>query len=86
MTDGHDHVDVVLTEVADLDPVLRTGDEKRFMLLFAAARNHTLVDGIRTFRHPGFGEIDMFVSPVGPRTASLRYQVIVNRLSLPLAP
>lgn len=80
MTDGHDAVDVVLTEVADLDPVQRAGDEKRFALLFAAAHDHPEADGIRTFRRAGFGEIDMFVSPAGRRTRPFRYQVIVNRL------
>jgi hypothetical protein len=80
MTDGHANVDVVLTDVMDLDPVLRSNDEKRFVLVFAAAHSHPLADGIRKFRHPGFGEVDMFVSPVGRRIDPIRYQVIVNRL------
>lgn len=80
MTHGREHVDVVLTEVGDLTPVLQSGDEKRFALFFAAARADAPADGIRTFRNSDFGELDLFVSPVGRSADSLRYQVIVNRL------
>jgi hypothetical protein len=80
VTGGETNVDVVLAEVRDLRPVLRAADEKRFSLLFTAARQHVPADGIRTFRNHAFGAIDMFVSPVGPGTEPLRYQVVINRL------
>jgi hypothetical protein len=80
LTGGPEDVDAVLAEVRDLSPVLRPADEKRFSLMFSAARNHTPVNGIRTFRHDDFGSIDMFVSPVGPIAQSVRYQVVINRL------
>jgi hypothetical protein len=80
MTGGAEKVDVVLAEIRDLNPVSRPADEKRFSLVFTAARDHPPVNGIRRFRNDRFGEIEMFVSPIGHSTESLRYQVIVNRL------
>jgi hypothetical protein len=80
MASGTDAVDVVLTEISELKPVLRPDDEKRFALLFVAARDHAPADGIRTFRRAGFGEIDLFVSPVGRPVNAVHYQAIVNRL------
>ena len=80
MTGGEEDVDVVLAEVGDLRPVRRPGDEKRFSLMFTAARGHAPADGIRKFRNKDFGEIDLFVSPVGRTTTHLDYQVIINRL------
>jgi len=80
LTDGHEDVRVVLTGIRDLTPVLRAGDQNRYVLMFAAAGQHTVADGIRRFRAVGFGEIDMFVSPAGQRSDPIRYQVIVNRL------
>jgi hypothetical protein len=80
MTGGGEKADVVLAEISDLSPVLRPADEKRFSLLFTGARDHPPADGIRNFSNDEFGEIDMFVSPIGRRTGSLSYQVIVNRL------
>jgi hypothetical protein len=80
MTGGGGKVGVVLTDIRDLRPVLRPADEKRFMLLFTAARDHKPADGIRRFRNDNFGEIDLFVSPIGQSAESLTYQVIINRL------
>jgi hypothetical protein len=80
MTGGGEDVNVVLTDVRELSPVRRPGDEDRYSLLFAAARGRVPADGIRRFRNEDFGQIDMFVSPTGQRTGPVNYQVIINRL------
>lgn len=80
MTGAGHKVDVVLDDVRDLKPALRPADEKRFLLLFSAARDHEPADGIRRFRNAKFGQIDLFVSPIGPGSESVNYQVIINRL------
>jgi hypothetical protein len=80
MTGGGESADVMLADVRDLSPVLRPADEQRFLLLFTAARDHQPANGIRKFRNGDFGEIDLFVSPIGQNAESLNYQVIINRL------
>ncbi len=80
MTGGGEHVDVVLAEVRDLNPVLHAAYEKRFSLLFRAVSEHPPADGIRRFRNDEFGEIDMFVSAIGHGTETAKYQVVINRL------
>lgn len=79
MTGAGDDVRVVLAEISDLRPAVRPDDEDRFSLMFVAPGSHSAADGIRKFSRPGFGEINLFVSPVG-RSAKVRhYQAIINR-------
>jgi hypothetical protein len=80
MTGAGEDVDVVLTEINDLRPVLRVNDERRFALLFVASPSEAPANGIRTFGHDDFGDIALFVSPVGRVAGALRYQAIINRL------
>ena len=79
MAGAGDDADVVLTEISDLRPVARVNDERRFALLFTAPQGHGLADGTRTFSRPGFGAIDLFVSPVGAGTGARHYEAIINR-------
>ena len=79
MTGAGDDVSVVLTDISDLSPVVRPGDEKRFALMFVAPISHSAADGIRTFSRDGFGHIDLFVSPVGRSVMARHYQAIINR-------
>jgi len=79
MTGAGDDADVVLTEISDLRPAARANDERRFALLFTAPHGHGPADGTRTFSRPGFGAIDLFVSPVGAGTGARHYEAIINR-------
>jgi len=78
MTDGTEVIEVVLTEIVDLVPVLRAHDEDRFALMFEAPPGRLLPDGIRTFGHPSAGLASLFVSPVD-RDRSQRLQAVINR-------
>jgi len=77
--DAGDDADVVLTEISDLRPVARANDERRFALLFTAPHGQGPAGGTRTFSRPGFGAIDIFVSPVGAGTGARHYEAIINR-------
>jgi hypothetical protein len=78
VTDGAGAIEVVLAGIDDLFPVLRAKDEDRFALMFEAPRAQPLPEGIRTFRHPDLGDVDLFVSPVD-RSRARRLQAVVNR-------
>jgi hypothetical protein len=79
MTGAGDNLQVVLSEVADLLPVLRVDDPDRFALLFTATRGDPPTPGIRTFTHPELGEVALFVSPVDRGVNALHYEAVINR-------
>lgn len=79
MTGAGADVKVVLTEISDLRPTVRPDDENRFSLMFVAPMGHSAADGIRKFSRAGFGDIDLFVSPVGRSAKARHYQAIINR-------
>jgi hypothetical protein len=76
--DGHD-VEVVLTEINNLIPVLRAEDPNRFALLLKAPYRHLPVEGIRTFHHHGLGDVTLFVSPVDRGVDGRYYEAVINR-------
>jgi hypothetical protein len=76
---GGDDVDVVLTEISDLSPVLRAEDPDRFSLLLVAPRDHRPTASTRTLRHDSIGEVSLFVSPVGRGVRAVRYEAVINR-------
>jgi hypothetical protein len=80
LTGDGDDAEVVLTDVGDLRPVTRTGDERRFSLLFTARRGRLAADGIRTLSSDRFGTVRLFVSPVGRGGQARHYQAVINRL------
>lgn len=55
------------------------GADGRFSLLFTSAS--TFVQGTYLVRHPTLGSADLFVVPVGAKSSSQRYEVVVNRLT-----
>ncbi|HWF49167.1 MAG TPA: hypothetical protein VG294_00870 [Solirubrobacteraceae bacterium] len=76
--DGHD-VEVVLTKVSNLIPVMRAEDPNRFALLLKAPYRHLPVEGIRTFHHRAFGDVTLFVSPVDRGVDGRYYEAVINR-------
>jgi hypothetical protein len=79
MTGGGHNIKVVLTKVGDLTPVLRAHDPNRFALLFRIPDGRQPTPGIRSFRHPAVGTVDLFVSPVDRGAKALHYEAVINR-------
>lgn len=79
MTSGGHTVKVVLSEINDLLPTTRAGDENRFSLIFAAPKDEARSQGIEEFRHPEIGKMAMFVAPIDRGTQAVRFEAVVNR-------
>jgi hypothetical protein len=69
-------VDAVLTEVDDLQPVLRVNDQKRFGLIFNLGA--ALPQGLYTFRQKQLGSVVMFGAPVDRGVKARCFQAVVN--------
>jgi hypothetical protein len=80
MVGGGTAVKVVLSEINDLVPVNRAGDEDRFSLVFAAPKGEARSQGIKEFRHPDIGKMSIFVAPTDRGTQAVRFEAVINRL------
>jgi hypothetical protein len=72
-------IDVVLTEINDLVPVLRSEDPDRFALLLEAPADQPRTEGIRTFHNDAMGDVNLFVSSVDRGIDARHYEAIINR-------
>jgi hypothetical protein len=69
-------VDAVLSEVDDLQPVLRVNDQNRFGLIFNLGA--ALPQGLYTFRQKQLGSVVMFGAPVDRGVKTRCFQAVVN--------
>jgi hypothetical protein len=75
--DGDRTLDVRLASVDDLSPD-SAGDEHRFALRFTAS-GFEAADGIYTLRRAGAPDVQLFLTPIGPRGLTRTLQAVVNR-------
>lgn len=75
--DGERTLDVRLAGVDDLHPD-SAGDEHRFALRFTAS-GFEAADGIYTLRRAGAPDVQLFLTPIGPRGLTRTLQAVVNR-------
>lgn len=75
--DGDRTLDVRLASVDDLGPDT-AGDEHRFALRFTAS-GFEAADGIYTLRRAGAPDVQLFLTPIGPRGLTRTLQAVVNR-------
>jgi Domain of unknown function (DUF6916) len=66
-----------LIEVAERTDLPR---QEQFTLTFEGPMGVLIPQRIHTFEHPALGPRDLFVVPIGPHGAHMRYEVIFNRL------
>jgi hypothetical protein len=78
--DGERSIELTLTAIEDLTPVLKADDENRFNLIFSAPAAHAH-EGIFTLRRTGTATTTLFLSPIGTSDATQPLQAIVNRHS-----
>lgn len=85
--EGIGRVELVLEEVNDLGPRPDLGDfatrDRTFALIFrgcllGAERNLYLRQGTYPLEQETLGRIDMFLVPLGPDKAGMRYEAIFN--------
>jgi hypothetical protein len=69
-----------LFEVTDLSSQERVPQMEQFSLLFRGPATPHFPQGIYTLEHGNLGKAALFVVPVGPDSAGMRYQVIFNRM------
>lgn len=70
-------IDGVLTEVADLVPLVRANDPNRFSLIFQTSG--ALPQGVYSFRQNKIGSSQLFCVPVDRGVKGRFLQVVVNR-------
>ncbi|MDN4613100.1 hypothetical protein P5G50_01435 [Leifsonia sp. F6_8S_P_1B] len=75
--DGDRTLDLRLTAVDDLGPD-SAGDEHRFALRFTAS-GFDAADGTFTLRRAGAPDVQLFLTPIGPRGLTRTLQAVVNR-------
>ncbi|MDQ6804014.1 MAG: hypothetical protein M3065_03385 [Actinomycetota bacterium] len=79
MSGDGNYVDVVLTKIDNLIPVMRSEDPNRFALLLEAPLDHPPTEGIRTLHNSAFGDVTLFVSPVDRGVDGRHYEAVINR-------
>jgi hypothetical protein len=78
--DGKRSIELTLTTIEDLVPVLEAGDENRFNLIFSTS-SADVHEGVFTLRRTGTPTTSLFLSPIGTSAAAQPLQAIVNRHS-----
>ncbi|MDQ6777386.1 MAG: hypothetical protein M3071_14470 [Actinomycetota bacterium] len=79
MSGGGPDVDVVLTEINNLVPVLQSHDPNRFALLFEARADQPPAEGIRTLHQAALGALTLYVSSVDRGVDARHYEAVINR-------
>lgn len=69
----------ILAEVNDVLPASARGDENRFSLVFHAARNARVGEGIKQFRHRELGTVSLFAAPIDRGVKARRLEAVINR-------
>jgi hypothetical protein len=65
-----------LIEVTPLGAAASGGYRAPFSLVFRAPPDPLLQQGIHRLEHDNFGVIDLFLVPIGPDEAGIRYQAV----------
>lgn len=74
---------LVLTGIED-DPFRREAGraaEDAFALQFIGPPGQVLPQQIYTVEHPGIGQFDLFIVPVGRDVGGIRYEAVFNRIA-----
>ena len=62
------------------------GFQEKFSLVFRSVHDVALPQGICRLKHPGMGELDLFLTPIMSRVGrGLQYEAIVNREQPPVS-
>ena len=73
-----------LVEVTDRSEQVNTvGDEKRqecFSMIFQGPSDSPLDQKTYAFEHPGMGQFDLFIVPIGQRDNVIDYEAVINRI------
>jgi hypothetical protein len=78
LEDGTDYT-LELTGVEDLGPAPLSGGRRPFSLLFHNSQSSRyLPQRIYPLRHPALGVVEVFMTPLGPDSSGMRYQVIFS--------
>ena len=85
VTTGAGGVDLELTEVvlAQSSPASDASAYESFALIFEGPARPRLDQGIHRMRSERGEQLDLFIVPVGPSAAGLRYEAVFNRLRSP---
>jgi hypothetical protein len=74
---GPDSVELTLTSVTTWGGTEGGGDDqRRFTLLFNGPRQPLLPQHIYRFEHPTIGPFEIFIVPIGPDGAGMRYEAV----------
>lgn len=72
-------VDLELIEATDLGPAAVVAARRRnFSLIFRGPRETVLPQRIHCLKHDALGEIQIFLVPIGPDAAGMRYEAVFN--------
>jgi len=77
---GAASVPIELFEVSEKDP---SAAVEQFSLMFRGPLAPFCTQAIYTLEHEKLGKFDLFLVPLGPDSAGMRYQVIFSRLRQP---
>jgi len=77
---GAASVPIELFEVSEKDP---SAAVEQFSLMFRGPLAPFCPQAIYTLEHEKLGKFDLFLVPLGPDSAGMRYQVIFSRLRQP---
>ena len=82
---GAGGVDLELTEavLAQSSPASDASAYESFALIFEGPARPRLDQGIHRMRSERGEQLDLFIVPVGPSAAGLRYEAVFNRLRSP---
>jgi hypothetical protein len=69
-------LELQLIEVAELGGPAGPSARRPFSLIFQQAQNIYLPQQIYRIAHPAFGQLDLFLVPIGPGQGGMRYQAI----------
>jgi hypothetical protein len=73
---GLGNYELGLAEVTDHSDALL----EQFSLIFTGVQSPWLQQGSYKLVHPRLGECELFLVPIGPDTAHMRYQAVFSRL------
>ncbi len=69
-------LEMKLVEVTELGAAAGPSARRPFSLIFQQAQNMYLPQQIYRIEHPAFGQLDLFLVPLGPAQGGMRYQAI----------
>jgi hypothetical protein len=72
-------LDLELIETTDLGPAAAVAARSRaFSLVFRGPRERVLPQETHRLKHDAFGEIEIFLVPIGPDESGMRYEAVFN--------